>query len=129
MALIMGMALAAYTTSHAQIAYHFRAEPQEQQFNRLINEIRCLVCQNQSLAESSAPLAHDLRQKIYLQVQARKTDAEIKDYLVKRYGEFILLRPLVNKTNFLLWSFPFLGLFFIFIIFYKIIKRNFKVIS
>jgi cytochrome c-type biogenesis protein CcmH len=75
----------------------------------LTKEVRCIVCQNQNLAESTAPLANDLRDKIHKMILEKKSDEEIKDYLVKRYGEFILLRPRLNKFTYLLWAFPLLG--------------------
>lgn len=83
-------------------------------FRVLTNEIRCVVCQNQSIADSSAPLANDLREKISLMIQTGKSDDEIKDYLVKRYGEFILLRPRFSLSTLFLWFFPFIGLAAIF---------------
>ncbi len=79
-------------------------------FQALIKEIRCVVCQNQNIADSNAPLANDLREKIYKMVIAKRSNEEIKNYLVKRYGEFILLQPRLNKFTFLLWTFPFMGL-------------------
>lgn len=85
-----------------------------ERFTNLTQEVRCIVCQNQNLAESTAPLANDLRDKIYKMILEKKSDEEIKDYLVKRYGEFILLRPRFNKLTYFLWLFPFLGMAFIF---------------
>jgi cytochrome c-type biogenesis protein CcmH len=81
-----------------------------ERFTKFTNEVRCIVCQNQNLADSTAPLANDLRQKIYTMILDKKSDQEIKDYLVKRYGEFILLRPQFSAHTFILWLFPFLGL-------------------
>lgn len=79
-------------------------------YTRYTKEVRCVVCQNQNLADSTAPLANDLRQKIYTLILEKKSDAEIDDYLVKRYGEFILLRPRFSKLTALLWLFPFIAL-------------------
>jgi cytochrome c-type biogenesis protein CcmH len=78
-------------------------------FQSLTKEIRCVVCQNQNIADSNAPLATDLREKVYQMVIEKKSDNEIKDYLVRRYGEFILLQPRLNKLTLFLWLFPFLG--------------------
>lgn len=86
--------------------YTFAKAEQAQQFTNLVTEIRCVVCQNQNIADSNAPLANDLREKIYLMVQAQQSDQAIKDYLVKRYGEFILLKPPVTAATLLLWIFP-----------------------
>ena len=73
----------------------------------LFEELRCLVCQNQTLADSSAPLAEDLRREVRELAQQGKTDAEIKQYLVARYGDFVLYKPPVKPTTWLLWFGPF----------------------
>ena len=74
----------------------------QMRYQSLIQEVRCLVCQNQSVAESNAELAKDLRREIKLQIQDGKTDGEIKSYLLERYGEFILYEPAFSqKTLFL----------------------------
>jgi cytochrome c-type biogenesis protein CcmH len=70
-------------------------------------EFRCLVCQNESIDDSGAPLAHDLRVLIREQLSAGRSDAEIRDFLVARYGEFILLRPRLSAQTLLLWLGPF----------------------
>ncbi len=88
-------------------------------FVALTKEIRCVVCQNQNLADSTAPIANDLRQKIYTMILEDKSDAEIKDYLVKRYGEFILLRPRFNLLTWFLWLFPILGIAGVFIYLFR----------
>lgn len=95
-------------------AYPFTRIAEAKRFYALIKEIRCVVCQNQTIADSNAPLANDLREKVYKMVIEKKSTADIKDYLVKRYGEFILLQPRLNKLTFLLWAFPFIGLACIF---------------
>ncbi|MHB1221900.1 MAG: cytochrome c-type biogenesis protein [Gammaproteobacteria bacterium] len=82
----------------------------QQRLTNFTKEIRCVVCQNQSIADSRAPLANDLREKIALMVTQHESDDSIKNYLVKRYGEFILLKPRLSKTTFVLWIFPFIGL-------------------
>ncbi len=69
--------------------------------------LRCLVCQNQSIDDSDAPLAKDLRTLVREQLSAGKTDAEIMDYVVARYGEFVLLKPRLNAGTMLLWGTPF----------------------
>jgi cytochrome c-type biogenesis protein CcmH len=72
----------------------------------LANELRCLVCQNQSIAESNAELAVDLRRQIDEQIGAGKTDREILDFMVARYGDFVLYRPPVRASTLLLWGGP-----------------------
>ena len=80
----------------------------EQRLKALALELRCLVCQNQTIADSNADLAIDLRTKIREQIQAGKTDAQIKEYMVARYGDFVLYRPPVQSNTLLLWVAPFL---------------------
>jgi cytochrome c-type biogenesis protein CcmH len=75
---------------------------------QLANELRCLVCQNQSIAESNAELAVDLRRQIREQIAAGKSDGEIVDFMVSRYGDFVLYRPPFKATTLLLWSGPLL---------------------
>jgi cytochrome c-type biogenesis protein CcmH len=84
------------------------AEPAEARVKQLSSELRCLVCQNQSIADSNAPLAVDLRTQIVSQIQAGRSDAEIKQYMVERYGEFVLYKPLFNPSTLALWAGPFL---------------------
>ena len=73
----------------------------------LSQELRCLVCQNESIDDSAAPLAGDLRRLVRERLVAGDTDAEVLDYIVARYGEFVLLRPRVNPNTWLLWFGPF----------------------
>jgi cytochrome c-type biogenesis protein CcmH len=68
--------------------------------------LRCLVCQNQTIADSNAELAQDLRRQIQEQIAAGKTDGEIIDYMVARYGDFVLYQPPVKSTTVLLWAGP-----------------------
>ena len=75
-------------------------------FNQLTLELRCLVCQNQNLADSDAPLAQDLRKEIYDMLQAGKNDEEIKSFMVERYGDFVLYRPPVQGNTLALWVMP-----------------------
>jgi cytochrome c-type biogenesis protein CcmH len=79
----------------------------EARFKVLGHELRCLVCQNQTLADSNADLARDLRTEVEAQIRQGKTDAQIKDYLAARYGDFVLYRPEVKSSTYLLWGGPF----------------------
>jgi cytochrome c-type biogenesis protein CcmH len=79
----------------------------EARFQVLGHELRCLVCQNQTLADSNADLARDLRSEVEAQIRQGKTDREIKDYLVARYGDFVLYKPEVKASTYLLWGGPF----------------------
>lgn len=108
--LIVALTLLLPTTSHANIEMHdFKTPQQEQLYTQLINELRCLVCQNQNLADSNAALALDLRQKTYEMVSSGASRDEIVDFMVSRYGEFVLYRPPVQQNTLLLWLGP--GLF------------------
>src|SRR5438045_4752514 len=73
---------------------------------KLAEKLRCLVCQNQSIADSNAELANDLRLQIREQIAAGKTDDEIATYMVNRYGDFVLYQPPVKATTILLWGGP-----------------------
>ncbi len=78
--------------------------------NRLAEDLRCLVCQNESLAGSRAELAEDLRREIRAQMKAGKSDPEVIEYLTTRYGDFVLYRPPFKPVTYLLWLGPFLFL-------------------
>lgn len=82
----------------------------EVRLKHLSTELRCLVCQNSTLADSDAPLAQDLRNEIRKLIESGKTDKEIVAYLVARYGDFVTFRPPVNASTALLWFGPFLML-------------------
>ena len=92
---------------------------QEMRARNISKNIRCLVCQNQSIDDSSAPLAKDLRTVIRIKVQENDTDEEIYKFLTDRYGDFILLKPPFKISTFLLWSLPFvfviIGIFILFV--------------
>lgn len=108
----------------AQDTYPFESPNDASRFNNLTQNIRCVVCQNQNIADSAAPLANDLREKVYRMVVEQKSDQEIEQYLVKRYGEFILLKPRLSATTVLLWGFPLFGLLGGAIILRKILKAS-----
>lgn len=80
----------------------------EQRMVKITEELRCLVCQNESLAGSQADLAKDLRQEVRELIKSGKTDDEVKEFLVSRYGDFVLYRPQVKPVTYLLWGGPFL---------------------
>ena len=95
------------TASAAIDVLEFDDASQEARYNDLIKELRCLVCQNQNLADSDADLAKDLRNKAYEMVRAGNSDQDIVDYMVDRYGDFVLYRPPLNTSTVLLWVGPF----------------------
>lgn len=88
----------------------FKDAGMQHRYTGLIEEIRCLVCQNQSLADSHADLAQDLRQDIFNMIGEGKTNEQIIDFLVQRYGDFVLYRPPLKGTTILLWFLPFVFL-------------------
>ncbi len=91
---------------------------------KLTEQLRCLVCQNQSIAESNAELAVDLRRQVREQVAAGKSDQEIVDYMVARYGDFVLYRPPMRATTVLLWAGPALLLVLGFVVLYLILRQR-----
>lgn len=91
----------------ADTPFEFDTPAKEQRYKDLIKEIRCLVCQNQSLEDSHAELAQDLREEIYNMIKDNRSKDEIIDFLVSRYGDFVLFRPPVNTKTLLLWFGPF----------------------
>jgi len=90
----------------------------------LAQELRCLVCQNQTLADSNAPLAVDLRNQIREQLAAGKSERDVKEYMVARYGDFVLYRPPFNAATALLWAGPFLLLLGGFLLLFKRLGRK-----
>ena len=108
----MRLALAAVAASLATLAWGQSSEVArpdpvvESRLKAISEELRCLVCQNQTIADSHATLAVDLRQQIRVMVGAGKTDAEIRDYMVQRYGDFVLYKPPFQANTILLWLGP-----------------------
>lgn len=96
--------------------YEFETKEEEQRFQLLVAELRCPKCQNQNLADSNADIAKDLKARVYKLINQGKSDAEIVDYLIERYGDFVSYRPPVKPSTWLLWFGPFV-LFFLVAIF------------
>ena len=84
----------------------FRDQFEEQRFRQLTHELRCVMCQNQSLADSNAEIARDLRNEVLVLMRQGKTDSEIRDFMVARYGEFVLYKPRLEGSTLLLWFAP-----------------------
>ena len=126
--LILAVLFAASISAWAGIEVRDFDKPEQKAvYERLIYELRCLVCQNENLAASNADLAKDLRDEVYEMItQKNMSEAEIKDFLVKRYGDFVLYKPPVKKTTWLLWGGPFVLLLLGFVIMLVIIKNNRK---
>ncbi|MCW9078358.1 MAG: cytochrome c-type biogenesis protein CcmH [Gammaproteobacteria bacterium] len=104
---IVGLLIAFSTPAKVEVL-SFDTPEHEERYNKLIAELRCLVCQNQNLADSNAELAVDLRRKTYEMVSKDKSEKEIAAYMVDRYGEFVLYRPPLNSNTLLLWTGPFI---------------------
>jgi cytochrome c-type biogenesis protein CcmH len=119
------LALQCALGAHANEAAPLADDPVvEQRLISIAEELRCLVCQNESLAGSRADLANDLRREVRTLIKSGKTDAEIKDYLVSRYGDFVLYRTPVKPTTWLLWFGPLLLLIGALWVLVSIIKRS-----
>jgi cytochrome c-type biogenesis protein CcmH len=109
----------------AQEALPSSADPKlEERLQHLSRELRCLVCQNETLADSQAGLAQDLRAQIREQMRAGKTDKEIITYLTDRYGQFVLYRPPVQPTTYLLWFGPFLFLLGALLLLFRYVQQR-----
>ena len=88
----------------------FKDAAEEARFRALAAELRCVMCQNQSLADSTAPIAHDLRAEVFELMQQGKSDADIKQFLTERYSEFVLYKPPVQARTLVIWFGPLLVL-------------------
>ena len=105
-------------------------DPQiEQRMQALTQQLRCLVCQNETLADSRADLAEDLRKEIREQMKAGKNDQEIIAFLTQRYGDFVLYKPPVQPTTYLLWFGPFVLLLAGTLMLYRYLKHRREIIQ
>jgi len=108
---VLFLALLAFTTGATAQAIDplpFKDHAQELRFQHLTAQLRCMVCQNETLADSNASLARDMRHEVFRLMQQGKTDAQIKQYLVDRYSDFVLYDPPVQPNTWLLWFGPLL---------------------
>ncbi len=106
LSLLTAPAFAQKATDPAPLQFNDTAE--ETRFHDLVSELRCVMCQNQSLADSNAQIAVDLRREVLDLMREGRSDPEVRDFLVARYGEFVLYRPRVSGTTWLLWFGPLL---------------------
>ena len=97
----------------------YAVENIDERVKKLTLELRCMTCQNQSIYDSDAEFSNDIKKIVKRKLQEGESEQDIKKFLVERYGEYILFRPLMNYNNIFLWSFPFIlliiGLFFVLI--------------
>ena len=101
--------LFSFSSLYAEIeAKQFENVKQEQRYKHIIDELRCLVCQNQNISGSNAGLAQDLRKQVHKMIIAGESDEAIFDFMVTRYGDFVLYRPPFKATTFFLWVGPFI---------------------
>ena len=105
--------------------YTFESAEQEEIFYKLSDELRCLVCQNQNIAESNADLAKDLRREIYNMINEGQSEEQIIDFMVQRYGDYVLYRPPMKPLTWLLWFGP--AIVFLFGVYYAI--KRFRSLS
>ncbi|MGH8119386.1 MAG: cytochrome c-type biogenesis protein [Gammaproteobacteria bacterium] len=108
----------------ADVPFAFKTPEQEQHYKDLAEQLRCLVCQNQSLADSNAELAQDLRNELYRMMVQGQSDEEIIDFLVTRYGDYVLFKPPVKTGTVLLWFGPFLLLIAAIVMVIRYTRRN-----
>lgn len=87
-------------------AHEFESDVQRQRYQSFIEEMRCPKCQNQNLAGSDSPISADLRRELYDMIKLGKSDKEIVDFMVERYGDFILYRPRITPATYALWGVP-----------------------
>ncbi len=99
------MIVSCYALSAVEVK-EFSSDQLRDRFQVLVNELRCPKCQNQNLADSNSPIASDLRKEIFRMLEEGQSDQEIIDFLVVRYGEFVMYRPPVKKTTLVLWLAP-----------------------
>ncbi len=104
--------------------YVFEDPVTETRYKALVKELRCPKCQNQNLADSNSPIAADLRREVYELLQQNKSDIEIVDFMVKRYGEFVLYRPKVSSLTYVLWFGPVILLVVGFLILMTILRKK-----
>ena len=104
-AVLCGLALSGFARA-AIDTYEFTAEAERERFRTLTAELRCPKCQNQNIADSDAPIAMDLRREIYRMLGEGQSDEQIVDYLVARYGDFVLYNPPLDARTLLLWYGP-----------------------
>jgi cytochrome c-type biogenesis protein CcmH len=104
LALVLGLLMS--LTALAIDPLPFRDQAEEDRFRKLAAELRCVMCQNQSLADSNAMIAQDLRREVFELMREGKSDQEIKDFLSERYTDFVLYRPPMEGANLVLWFAP-----------------------
>ena len=126
--LFLAILLTTFTSAMAAglEAFDFNGNVNEDRYKHLIAELRCLVCQNQSLADSDAGLAHDLRREVWELMDQGQSDAQVVEFLVTRYGDFVLYNPPVKPSTYILWYGPFALLAIGLLVLLRTLKRRSK---
>jgi cytochrome c-type biogenesis protein CcmH len=106
LAMLVAFAAPVFAQASDPTPLQFRDDAEEVRFHTLTAELRCVMCQNQSLADSNAQIAHDLRREVLDLMRQGKDDAQVKQFLVDRYGEFVLYKPDVAPGTYILWFGP-----------------------
>ena len=124
-ALLLAILLAAAGTALAIDAEDAFDDPVlQERYEKINRELRCLVCQNQTIADSNATLAQDLRREVRGMIAAGRTDDEIREFMIERYGDFVLYRPRMTAGNFLLWAAPVLLLVVGAFVLVRVVRRR-----
>lgn len=121
---VSGLLLASHLSSAAIEVHEFKNEIDRQRYQSFIDEMRCPKCQNQNLSGSDSPIALDLRNELYLMIEEGKSDQQIVDFMVERYGEFILYRPRLSPATVLLWAAPVLLLVFGALLLWLLVRKR-----
>ena len=103
---LIAILLLAASAGAVDTGQHFDDPADQARYERLIRDLRCVVCRSESIADSNAPLAADLRREVELLMRDGQSDAEIHAFMTDRYGDFVLLRPPVTPRTWLLWAAP-----------------------
>ncbi len=109
--------------------YEFSTPDRQQRFSVLTNELRCPKCQNQNIADSNSPIANDLRREIYRMLEEGKSDDQVIEFLVDRYGEFVLYKPRFSSKTIVLWGGPVLFLLIGLMVLFGLLSKNSRVDS
>lgn len=123
--LLLLLALLLSSQAIAKVETHNFVSPQiEKDYKILIAELRCLVCQNQNLADSNAELAKDMRMRVYTMLNEGSSRQQIVDFMVTRYGDFVMYRPPVKSSTYLLWYGPLLFFALAFVVVASYMRRQ-----
>ena len=118
------VALVTFGAAAAELEATFDDPALNERYWGLIREVRCPKCLNESIADSAAPVAADLRREVHRLVSEGKSDAEVKDFLSSRYGDFVLYRPRVAPVTYALWGGPFVFLVIGSVVFWRVLKKR-----